>query len=676
MNMPASRNTPILLVLVVAVCFAGAALGQAANADYTNDLPSVDRVKGEIKGSDPTDTLARQVAVFTYLSSYVSRIKYNRTVRGPFTPGETRVVTAYNLAAYQISQDYAKSHTADEAKAFERLHGQYEMDSSFYADWSKRLIGAQSAAAYKDAENQLAAGQRAHVAQEQQQYQKDVAAQRSTQSGTANDPTTVATRRCLELGGDSTACLGKGLVSGILGLVGADSLMASLPSRVGMVLIGNYRSQGSLPTINFSSTNASIVNCGKLADDSRGYTIHKSGNAVQVVLANQSNDIVLNMHSDLSLTGPGPINVNGQIITGYTTTTKRLLVDGQPAYGPSYNCVGPCAATTTTPVYGPATQRCTIGSFTPPPSPAPASASASSPDSGIFGAITSMIGTVAPVELPGLRLVGQYSNSPGMILSFDGSSVTLDCGQAHVKAPYTVEDAPAQFLIHVQNDGGPFTLAVAPDNTLRGSGSTAVNGRLVSGMNGDNVTFTPHSERCSLDTFAAKSSASSATAVAGSPSTPAKAPAAIAPAPASVPPSTPAGVKIAISTSFPSAPNLLAGKLILLMTDRFDNMMRNIGAPTPAGTTPGQALQAWSYACTPPKDCKAVAGLMAKYYVGRATIDSSGRAILTAPVPPGHYYLFGSAKGSDGVLVWDLPTDLKAGDNAVTLTPANAEVVR
>ena len=146
-----------LFILVTSfLCFACMMQGdllaaQAANSDYTVDLPSVDRVKAEIKGSDPTDTLARQVAVFTYLQAYVQRIKYNRSYSGPFTPGEQRVLAAYSLAAYQISQDYAKTHTPDETKAFERLHGQYEMNSDFYADWSKRLIGKQSAAAYKGA---------------------------------------------------------------------------------------------------------------------------------------------------------------------------------------------------------------------------------------------------------------------------------------------------------------------------------------------------------------------------------------------------------------------------------------------------------------------------------------------------------------------------------------------
>src|SRR5882762_5847815 len=86
----------------------------AASSDYTNDLPSVERVKAEIKGSDPTDALARQVAVFTYLVSYIDRIKYNRDYRGNFTPGEQKMWGAYRLAAYQMSQDYAKTHTAAE----------------------------------------------------------------------------------------------------------------------------------------------------------------------------------------------------------------------------------------------------------------------------------------------------------------------------------------------------------------------------------------------------------------------------------------------------------------------------------------------------------------------------------------------------------------------------------
>src|SRR5882672_8088325 len=75
-------------------------VAQPPGPNYTADMPSVDRVKAEIKGSDTTDTLARQVAVFTYLSTYIQRIKYNRTIDGPYTPEELRVMGAYDLAKY------------------------------------------------------------------------------------------------------------------------------------------------------------------------------------------------------------------------------------------------------------------------------------------------------------------------------------------------------------------------------------------------------------------------------------------------------------------------------------------------------------------------------------------------------------------------------------------------
>jgi hypothetical protein len=134
-------------------------------------------------------------------------------------------------------------------------------------------------------------------------------------------------------------------------------------------------------------------------------------------------------------------------------------------------------------------------------------------------------------------------------------------------------------------------------------------------------------------------------------------------------------MKLAISSSFPGAANPLAGKPFTVMSERFDILLRKFGAPIPATATPGDALKGYAANCAPPKSCPALVASLRPYYVGRGTFDSAGNATLTVPVPPGTYYVFCSAVGPNGPLVWDVATPLKAGENAVTLTSTNAELV-
>lgn len=679
-----------LIALTALLCIAciacSEALAQAASADYTADLPSVERVKAEIKGSDPTDTLARQVAVFTYLQVYVQRIKYNRTVRGPYTPGEQRVMGAYSLAAYQISQDYAKSHTPDEAKAFEHLHGQYEMNSDFYQDWSKRLIGKQSAAAYKGAEAGLTASHQRF----EEQIQRDMAPMqpKTNAQGLSNDPTAVATRRCLELGGNSIACMGKGFGAGLMGLVGLDTTKSLLgPSRAAVVLSGVYHNRGTLANINFSSDSAAIQDCGKLVADGHGYTIRKSPNSLEVLIQNEPRPIVLSMRPDGALAGPGLVDVKGRIIVGYHTVSSTLMIDGRRAYGAE--CNGPCTTYTQVPDYAPKIERCMIATLAPPPPPAPASASAQD-GGGLFGMLGSMINTVVPASEPGLRMVGQYAGSSGLLLDFDGAAVTLDCGQAHVKQPYTVENAPNELVVHVQNSGGPFNLAVLPDNSLRGSGNTTVNGRLVSGMRGDDVTYTPHSERCDIGAFRPATGSGSGGVVAsllgGASPTPvenaaansAPVSAASSPAPVargSAAPSSPAAItmRIAVSSTFPAGANPLAGQGVFIMKERMDEVLRKLGVPIPPNTTPGKAMQMMGDRCRT-TDCRPIFAGLIRYYVATTTLDSTGQTPMKgAQFSLGDYFVFALVRTPNGSMVWDVPTNLHAGDNTITLTASNAE---
>jgi hypothetical protein len=189
--------------------------------------------------------------------------------------------------------------------------------------------------------------------------------------------------------------------------------------------------------------------------------------------------------------------VKGRIITGYSTTTKTMMVDGAPAGPQGYDCNGPCSTSSSVPIYGPKIERCTLGSMTfTQPKPV------ATPKTGIgfLDAIT----TGTPV-VTGFRMSGRYVGNSGLTLEFENDAVILECGKAHAKSPYVVDNTPAGFAVRVQNGGGAFRLDVAPDNTLRGSGSTNVNGKIVSSIRGDNVSFTPHSESCSIGTFTARS---------------------------------------------------------------------------------------------------------------------------------------------------------------------------
>ncbi len=716
MNVSASLTAPLpshsrVILLAALLCLScSSVLAQGGSSDYTADLPSVERVKAEIKGSDPTDSLARQVAVFTYLYTYVDRIKLNRDYRGPYTPGETRVMTAYRLAAYQISQEYAKTHPPAEASAFERLHGQYEMNSEFYKDWSKRLIGPQSAAAYKGAEAGLGATQQAHVdsiKRANEEAQRQSQAQTTNAQGLSNDPTAVATRRCLELGGDATACMGKSFVGGLMSMVGLDSgTMQSVigPGRTGVSLSGIYHTPGAVTSLDFGADSAAIQHCGTLVNVDTSYTIRKSPAALEVLLQTEPHPIQLSMRPDGSLIGPGLVDVKGQIIIGYHTVTTTQMIDGVRAV--PGQCEGPCQTTARVPDYAPKTERCSIASFASPPPRPPASAK--SEDAGIIGALTGMMSTITPLSEPGLRMNGKYSSAGGLLLDFGGDAVTLDCGPAHVKQPYTVENSPSQLLIRVNNNGGPFTLAIAPDNTLRGSGSTTVNGRLVSGMNGANVTFTPRSQQCDVTTLTPASANSSTSIAANTSATPppaqpvpgptpsastpgparnpyttaAASPAANTPAPGSpaatntpAPSSGPrATMRILIAAEFPSGANPMAGQSIFIMRERLDEVLRKLGVPVPPNSTPSKAMQTLATSCHT-MDCRPVMSGLDNYYITTAKLDNAGKATLSATAATGPYFLFALVRTPNGSLIWDIPTNLAAGDNTITLTAANAELV-
>ncbi len=479
--------------IVCVCCKPAVSQAPAASGDYTTSLPSVQRVEAEIKGTDPTDTLARQVAVFEYLQVYIERIKSTRDYGGAYSPGEAKLRTDYAKAQYDLTQSFTKSHNQPEVARFSQLEGQYSINNAL--DWIKQLEGQQAADTYKGTEASLSQSYKQHEDQIQRQMKQDNGESSGgllggLLGGGAGGDLNADQKRCLELGGTLNSCANAmtGMVNalGSLLMLGASDAPAP-PPLSGVMLVGQYHSRTDLPEVALTWDGRAVLQkCGTLVDDNHTYTLRKSGATTQIVVDNEPDPIVLTLRPDGSLAGPGNVAVKGSIVSGSHNVTTCTT----GTYSP--NC-----STTSTPLYSPSMQRCTISQLAPQPAPPPPPK-----PTGLAGQI---FGDDTPVAtIYGFRVIGPYASSNGMQLAFDNGHVTLDCGKAHVNAPYTVENTANGFIIHVQNGGGAFLLGVAPDTTLRGTGTTTVNGRLVTGVQGQNVSFTPHAESCSVSAFAPK----------------------------------------------------------------------------------------------------------------------------------------------------------------------------
>jgi hypothetical protein len=500
---------------------------QGAGANNLADMPSVDRVKNEIKGSDPVDTMARQVAVFTYLQQFVERIKYNRTVRGPYTAEEGNLLAAYSLASYQITQAYAKSHSPAEASAFDRLHWKYESGEA--SDWAAQLMGKQSTAAYKGAQSGLAAIAKAHFDEERRVNEEAVARQKelkehpqeSPDSHYATDPGSVAARHCIESGRSETECLGEAFKVGMKDLMGGDPLEGMVPATpAGLRLTGQYVA-GQFG-LQFRQDSV-ILGCGKLVPQTLQYNVQRSGLQITVTIPISPKPLVLSF-KDNKLTGPGPIAVDGLVPIGgmtdtasttyelqsQTSTTQRQISALEaPNYGVGevhqngmeYSVDQQTTSSSWVPATthhysvptAPKTEHCNVGTMQ--------SAGESFSASGLLTQVLGSKASKSANAAPGLRLNGTYAAPGGLKIEFRDDSATLQCGESFNSEAYEVLPEGGQLIVKFQNNTGPFSLVLQPNGTLTGSGEVDVAGRKVVQSSNGGLDYLPRNARCSLGTF-------------------------------------------------------------------------------------------------------------------------------------------------------------------------------
>ena len=477
--------------------------GRPVNPAYLAGMPSPVLIRQRIQGSNPIDTLARQVAVLNRLPRVIERMRMAPERGYNLTPDEQQAANAYNLTSYQLSQGYIKSATPDAAKAFEQLVGRYEGDPEL----NNQMFGLLSTAALADYRRvdggaNAQAQQRAEQQRREAEQQRVPAAPTAAAPSLANDPGRVEMRRCLELGGGDAECLGKGLTTGFIDFVGgapADLLKAakSDANPPGVRIGGTFAAPAGL-TLLFDNGAANLSSCGKLIPDSRNYTVSKRGNQLQVEIANMPKPLVVVLGPNNVFTGPASFPITGQVIVGYRNVwvEQRRVSDNAVVPGSGHWEQEPISESRTV--------NCGFASLRP-----TAAAQTETTLTGLFSQIlggqadpaAQQSGTATAPAGP--RMGGTYADS-GLKIEFRATAAILDCGQAHVMSPYDVQNLVDRVVVTVRNRNAPVTLTLRPDGGLVGSGSVDVAGRLVSGMNDAGVTFTPHTERCSVGTLTAR----------------------------------------------------------------------------------------------------------------------------------------------------------------------------
>lgn len=511
------RAALAVLFSLLAVPSSSAQQGKPTNPAYLIDMPTVDRVKREVQGSNPQDTALRQMGTFWQLGEIIKEMSGPREFRG-LTPDEQRIIQDYYAASYYISQAIDKSLTTPEQK-----RQWANQDSTYHYMREDRRFGVegidtlqrffspnfralyQQALAAEAARHQqfVKAGENAQAQQVAQakalaqtpEGNAQIAAAQAEMANATTDPGTLAARRCVESGRNPLECVGEGLSTGFSDLVGqvAPGLKSQGPAP-GLRMNGVFPGQNHF-ALTFYENNVSVA-CGTLVAEAHAYKIAVQGAQAQITVQSAPKPIVLTVTADNKLAGPGAVPIAGQIITGYKTEYEYNLRTGVRT-----------GNTRQVPVYAPSTQTCTAGVM--------ASTGSSPAATGVIAAVGSIFGMdqqarqmtgakdTGPIPV-GLRLTGSYAGQGGMTVEFHPDVAVVGCGQATLAHAYAVGMVGNQVAVKIQ-DASPILLAVRPDGSLNGSGSVTVNGRKVLGTDGNNnFIFAPVTATCPLGVLAAK----------------------------------------------------------------------------------------------------------------------------------------------------------------------------
>ena len=480
---------PAVRPLLILIFAATRLVAQATNPPYLAEFPSVDKVKQVMTDPDPRERALKQLGALWQLQEIIKQLSGRREFRG-LLPDEARLVQVYYEAEYYTAKavdsaypgPYGRWQTVSANTPYRYMRTDDRFGIEGIATFRLLLNPTIQQAFYTS----VGADQARIVAR----MRADSEAMRAAQIAASNPPgrtdaETMQIRRCVESGRSQTQCMMEGLGKSFSGLVTSvfPVLNELKPAPIrGIRMSGVYPGQGRL---GFTFYNDAVtVGCGELVPESHEYAVTIAPGGLRITIANAPAPVVLTLRPDGRLAGSGPTDFAGQVQVGIEYGT-RTWSDGR-------------TEPISRPVYETRTLRCNVGALAA-SGPSPALGSMTTAPATLlnlaFGSPDPEAGKSPPI---GARMSGEYGSQLAIDLEFRPEGLVLGCREATVLRNYTVQPSGNVALIHVANGATPVELTLTSDGKISGSGTVKVDGRMVTGSSGGELTYAPRSETCPL----------------------------------------------------------------------------------------------------------------------------------------------------------------------------------
>jgi hypothetical protein len=498
-------------------------------------------------------------------------------------------------------------------------------------------------------------------------------------------PEEKALNRCITAGRLPASCTGNQLLGAFSQMVAQVLPSVAKEPPPGMNMAGVFEGAGKW-RLDFIDGGV-LVNCSFLSPNQENYNIEFRNGRTVIVVDTRPKPLLLTLNSDGTIVGPGPLQIEGVVATGYSnggdggspysggyhdkyggTITNSAAASGGEVYDASGNRVYNATSS------GGAPGHATFSSRT---ATCPAlNLSSKGASVGMQTMQTDLLKSMfggdkgAPTP-PGLRMHGIYAAQTGFSVEFYPESVIVACGDPARAYPYEVVANGSQMAVKVLDPGHPLLLNKKADGTLDpGAGPYLVHGRRITGQNDDgDFTFAPLEATCNLGVLVPGAKPSAAP--------PATAAVSTAPATAPAGPAAPGNAVLSFTSGFvvaqPGAVNPIAGKMFILLKESFDNVLTKGGFQVPAGIAPYRAMVVACAQRTP--DCQTATAAINGATVTGVRADAAGKASFSG-VAPGIYYLMGATFTNGQVLEWNIKVELRAGTNTIALDARNATTIK